>query len=296
MATTALHRRTAREIIALARRENRPAGSRLSDAELAKRLGVSRTPVRAALLHLRRLGAVSHEPGRGFFLKVGADALSALAQKFAVTSDDPLYLRIASDRQAGKLQGSFSEAELRRRYGATRGTLLRTLTRAQKEGWIERRMGTGWGFTELIDSPSAYEESFQFRSVIEPFGLLLPSFKTDPIQLEALRKELQLLANGKQASTIELFESNCRFHETVAAWTGNRFVLQSLQRINSLRRLVEYRMIRKVPPRVEEHIQILDTIEKHDLIAAASMLRAHLEAARLSKIQEWTVLREGQLL
>ncbi len=291
MATTALHRRTAHEIIALARRENRSAGTRLSDAELARQLGISRTPVRAALLHLQRLGAVSHERGRGFFLKQGAEALSELAFKFAVKSDDPLYVRIASDRQAGRLEGSFSEAELRRRYGATRGNLLRTLTRIQKEGWIERRMGTGWGFTELIDSPAAYEESFQFRSVIEPFGILLPSFRADPGQLAALRNELQFLARGTRATTIELFESNCRFHETVAWWSGNRFVLQSLQRINSLRRLVEYRMIRKVPPRVEEHLRILDAIEQHDLLGAASMLRTHLESARLAKIQEWTAPR-----
>lgn len=293
MATTALHRRTANEIIALVRRENRPAGAHLSDAELAKELGISRTPVRAALRHLQRLEAVSHELGRGFFLKRAADALSGLAQKFAVDSDDPLYLRIASDRQTGKLAGGYSEAELRRRYRTTRGTLIRTLTRIQKEGWIERRKGTGWGFTELIDSPAAYEESFHFRSVIEPFGILFPSFKADPVQLAALKKEQQFLASSDQATTIELFEANCRFHETLAAWSGNRFVLQSLQRINSLRRLVEYRMIRLVPPGVEEHVRILDTIERHDLLAAASMLRTHLESARLAKLQEWTVLPEG---
>src|SRR5512138_2728334 len=125
MASTALHRRTAHEIIALARRENRPAGTHLSEPELARQLGVSRTPVRAALLHLQRLGAVSHEPRRGFFLKQGADGLSRLAEKFAAGSDDPLYLRLARDRQAGKLHGAYSEAELRRRYGATRGSLLR---------------------------------------------------------------------------------------------------------------------------------------------------------------------------
>jgi DNA-binding GntR family transcriptional regulator len=291
MATTALHRRIAHEIIALVRRENRVAGTHLPESELARHLGISRTPVRAALLHLQRLGAVSHEAGQGFFLKRSAEALAPLVQKFAARSDDPLYLRIAADRQAGKLQGSFSEAELMRRYGATRGTLLRSLSRIQKEGWIERRMGHGWGFTELIDSPAAYDESYQFRAAIEPFGIMLASFRVDPGQLDALRREQRTLATRDGATPIELFEANCRFHETLAAWSGNRFVLQSLQRINSLRRLVEYRIIPKLRPRVNEHLRILEAIERQDLLAAASLLRAHLDAARLWKIQERTVFR-----
>lgn len=293
MAPTALHRRTAREIIAIARRENRPAGTHLSEPELAEQLGISRTPVRAALVHLQRLGAVSHELGRGFFLKRGADALSGLAEKFANSSGDPLYLRIANDRQDGKLAGAYSEAELMRRYRVTRGALLRTLARIQNEGWIERRMGHGWGFTELIDSPAAYEESYRFRAAIEPFGVLLPSFEADPAQLQALIKEQRLLAGGERATPIELFEANCRFHETLAAWSGNRFVLQSLQRINSLRRLVEYQMIRKLSPRVGEHIQILDAIARQDLPGAASMLRTHLDAARLWKRRERTPFRRA---
>lgn len=285
MAPTALHRRTAHEIVAWARRWNHAVGTRLSEVELAKQLGLSRTPVRAALVYLQRLGVVSHEPGHGFFLRRNAGSLTGLAEKFATTSDDPLYQRIASDRQDGELEGSLSEAELMRRYGVTRGALLRTLARIQKEGWIERRRGHGWGFAELIDSPAAYEESYQFRSAIEPFGLLLPSFRADPVELEALKREQQRLASGGRATPIEYFEANCRFHETLASWSGNRFALQALQRINSLRRLLEYRMMRKHAPRVGEHLRILEAIERQDLLGAASLLRSHLDAARLSKRQ-----------
>ncbi len=289
MPTTALHRRIAHEIVALARREGYAAGRHLSEPDLARHLGLSRTPVRAALQHLQRVGAVSHDPGRGFFLKQDAARLGSLAQRFAARADDPLYLRVAADRQAGRLVGAYSEAELMRRYRVTRGTLLRALARIQKEGWIERRMGHGWEFTELIDSPAAYEESYQFRAAIEPFGMMLPSFRPDPEQLAALRREQQRLAAEDRATTIELFEANCRFHETLAAWSGNRFVLQSLQRINSLRRLVEYRMIPRLPPRVSEHLEILDAIARQDQLTAASLLRVHLDGARRSKIQEQTV-------
>lgn len=291
MPTTTLHRRIAHQIVALARREGYPAGQHLPEPELSRRLGISRTPVRAALQHLRKLGAVAHASGRGFFLKQDADDLAPLARRFEGRTTDPLYLRIAADRQSGRLAGALSEAELMRRYGVTRGALLRSLTRIQKEGWIERRMGHGWAFTELIDSPAAYEESYRFRAAIEPFGLTLPTFRADPQQLAALRREQRWLSSTRGATPIELFEANCRFHETLAAWSGNRFVLDSLQRINGLRRLVEYRIIPKLRPRVDEHLEILDALERDDVRAAAALLGEHLDAARRWKIQERAVFR-----
>jgi DNA-binding GntR family transcriptional regulator len=45
-----------------------PAGTRLRDAAIAQELGVSRTPVREALVRLAREGVLTSEAGRGFRL------------------------------------------------------------------------------------------------------------------------------------------------------------------------------------------------------------------------------------
>lgn len=45
-----------------------PAGARIHEGQLAKELGVSRTPVREALMHLQQLGVVEVRPNSGFYV------------------------------------------------------------------------------------------------------------------------------------------------------------------------------------------------------------------------------------
>jgi DNA-binding GntR family transcriptional regulator len=50
-------------------RGDHPPGSRVKDTEMASRLGVSRTPIREALLRLAREGVLDADMGRGFSVR-----------------------------------------------------------------------------------------------------------------------------------------------------------------------------------------------------------------------------------
>jgi len=286
---TPLQAKVAREIVALVRREGRRAGEHLPEVHLSEQIGTSRSPVQAALRHLSKLGVLQQDINRGYFLVQDAKAWDAVAARFSSQPDDPLYLAIAEERQAGKLSDEVTEAELMRRFNVARSTLRKVLARISEEGWIEQRVGHGWCFSSMIDSPEAYEESYLFRQAVEPTGLLGPSFRFDAGQLNELRREQQLIVDGgfKTMTAIELFEANSRFHETLAQWSNNRFVLQSVKRINQLRRLVEYRQASKRGARqtqAQEHLGILDAINQHEFLQAASLMRAHLDGARRGKV------------
>jgi len=290
-----LQQRVAREIVTLVRRDNRRTGDHLPEIQLAQHIGTSRSPIQAALRHLARLGVLQQDAHRGFFLKLDAKDWDSAVSGLLVT-DDPLYLRIVQDRQTGSLTDAVTEAELMRRYDVARSTLRKVLSRISEEGWIEQSMGHGWQFLNMIDSPDAYEESYLFRQSIEPGSLLGPAFLFVPAELEQLRREQQRIVNGgfETMTPIELFESNSHFHETLAKWGNNRFVLQAVRRINQLRRLVEYRQASKRGPRQTqacEHLAILDAIEQHDFVQAASLMRAHLNDACRGKLLDADIFK-----
>jgi DNA-binding GntR family transcriptional regulator len=182
-----------------------------------------------------------------------------------------------------------TEAELMRRFDVARSSLRKVLARMSEEGWIEQNLGHGWRFLPMIDTPQAYEESYLFRQAIEPVGIVSPSFHADARELDALRREQQQIVNGgwRTMTAIELFEANSRFHETIAQSSGNRFIAQSVRRINLQRRLVEYHQAAQRKPRqtqAQEHLQILAAIAVHDYVLAASLLRGHLDGARRAKV------------
>ncbi|MBX3641784.1 MAG: GntR family transcriptional regulator [Rubrivivax sp.] len=286
---TPLQTRVAREILAYARRENLKAGAHLAESLLAEQIGTSRSPVNVALRHLAGAGMLSHDLNRGYFLNKDALSFAQLAEAFSSTPDDPLYLRIADDRLAHKLPDLINEVDLMRIYRVSRSSLRKVLSRIQQEGWVEKSVGHGWSFQPMIDSAEAYEESYVFRTALEPTGLLASGFIADPAELSAVRRQQELIANTgwKTMTPIELFESNSQFHETLAKWSGNRFILQAVRRTDQLRRLVEYRQARSREPRqtqAKEHLEILDAIAAHDALKAASLMRAHLEGARRGKV------------
>lgn len=286
---TPLQTHVAREIVGYVRRENLKAGEHLAESLLAEHIGTSRSPVNVALRFLAKQGILTHDLNRGYFLNSDASTLDTVANRFSSEPDDPLYLQIAEDRLKHRLPDEVNEVDLMRLYDTSRSVLRKVLLRIQQEGWIEKMVGHGWQFLPLIDSPDAYEESYVFRSAIEPTGLLASTFAVQTYELADLRRQQQFIVDSGYLTmtSIELFESNSQFHETLAKWSGNRFILQSVKRTNQLRRLIEYRQARDREPRraqAAEHVAILDAILEQDMLKAATLLKSHLEGARRGKI------------
>lgn len=283
--STASSRRIARQILDLISEARFDPGHHLREQHLADALGVSRTPVRAGLKELTRMGAVEARPNQGFFLLKRSNELDQLEIEQSKSNDQKLYEQLVHDRIAGILPESFTQTEISQRYDVDRGVLTRTLVKLSEDGLIARNAGHGWRFQQTLNSDIALRNSYGFRLMIEPMALLTPNLHVDRQMLKRLRaRHLRLITHPDitQVPAKEIFETDAAFHELLAEASGNLFVLQAIQQQNRLRRLLEfgsYHNKRRVKEWCEEHVAIIDALRENKQEQAAELMRKHLQYA-----------------
>ena len=283
--STASSRRIARQILDLISEAKFDPGHHLREQHLADALGVSRTPVRAGLKELTRMGAVEARPNQGFFLLKRSNELELLEIEQSKSNDQKLYEQLVHDRIAGILPESFTQTEISQRYDVDRGVLTRTLVKLSEDGLIARNAGHGWRFLQTLNSDVALRNSYGFRLMIEPTALLTPNLHVDRQMLKRLRAQhLRLITHPDitQVPAKEIFETDALFHELLAEASGNLFVVQAIQQQNRLRRLLEfgsYHNKRRVKEWCEEHVAIIDALRENKQEQAAELMRTHLQYA-----------------
>ena len=271
------------------RSEGLPPGTRLPGRKLAERFRVSRTPVERALRLLEQHQVVSPSASGGYEVQSGPVAISPEVLGAEPQSEyERLYLRLADDHTEGRLPERASENELIRRYGSSRGMIMRVLQRAAGEGWTERLPGRGWAFIPLLTSELTYEQICRYRIVVEPAAMLEPTFVLDRPALEACRREQVAMFDGagRDLSPVELFESGSRFHQTVLACSRNPFFINGLTQANRVRRLIEYRKTMgsvNWRNRCMHHVRIAELLLDEAREEAASLMRTHLEQGAREK-------------
>lgn len=283
--SSASSRRIARQLLDLIYEARFDPGHHLREQYLADALGVSRTPVRAGLKELTRLGAVEARPNQGFFLLRSGEELLQLAIEPPQSNDQTLYELLVRDRIAGALPESFTQTEIGQRYEVDRGVLTRTLVKLSEDGLIARNAGHGWRFQQTLNSDIALRNSYGFRLMIEPAALLSSQLRIDRHLLKRLRAQhLRLITHPDitQVPAREIFDTDASFHESLAEASGNLFVLQAIQQQNRLRRLLEfgsYHNKRRVKEWCEEHVAIIDALRDNKAQQAAELMKAHLQFA-----------------
>lgn len=273
----------ARQIVAHVFENKFEKGHHLVETALAKRFGVSRTLIRASLKHLAKENMVEPRRNQGFFLLRRWNEINAGVISVPPSVSDALYRRIVRDRMSGKIPEKITQVALMERYSADRGALLRALQTMADEGIITKNKGHGWTFLPTISNENSVRNSYDFRRILEPNGILLESFRVDPVALERLRAAHHALqADANTASGPHLFDLDAEFHETIASFTRNSFFFQTIQQQNRLRRLLEYRGYANRPrvrDWVREHLAILDALEARKLGRAAELMTDHLSRA-----------------
>ena len=144
-------------------RSSPPPPHRIREAVLSRDLGVSRTPVRAALQHLVRQGVLKAHPQGGYVPgRTPPTAQAAAASPHATIS---LYARILRDIILNDIPEAASGKYLERRYEAGRGELLQVLRRLVREGLAEPSPGRGWSILRF--DADQMSRSYHLRTILD---------------------------------------------------------------------------------------------------------------------------------
>jgi len=269
------------------REEGLSPGSHLPAQMIADRLRLSRSPVNQALGLLHEKGVVHREPNRGYFLATEIEAPAAeLAEELGLNegaSTGAAYFRIAEDRLRGELPETVTESLLKQRYALTSAQLQSLLHRMAQEGWIAKKPGYGWEFSPMLTTSESLLQSYRMRLALEPAALLEPGYRIAPEVLARCRAaELHLLHGGIRTDTAaQIHERGVRFHEALVEGSANPFFIDAIRRVNRVRRLLSYRSTKdrkRYKEHCEQHLAILDLLERGRNEQAAKALREHLAA------------------
>jgi DNA-binding GntR family transcriptional regulator len=285
-----------RKIVELIKEEGWDVGTHLPAQLLADRLRVSRQPINAALAFLHEKQYLNRERNRGYFVaKPIVEPLSDIVNSLGLAESDAVssaYFRIADDLLKQELPQECSELLLRNRYGLTTTQLNAVLGRIAQEGWVERKPGYGWVFSSMLSTPDSLLQSYRLRLALEPAALLEPGYRLDRKVLEQCRATELYLLDGHimSASADELHNRGVRFHESLVEASGNAFFIDTIKRVNRVRRLLSYRSMQqreRYPEHCRQHLHLLELLEREKNEEASAFMREHLlhTLNSLSKIE-----------
>lgn len=260
------------------------AGQHVSAQQVADRYGVSRTPVREALGALEAKGLLDRQANRGYFVPEAIPASVYQWVRDQQQNSLNAYQQLANDWLVSRLPEEVTEQYLRQEYGWTKSKVNEVLARAAREGWAERKEGYGWRFLPVAKTPEAFEQIYRFRLSIEPAAMLEPTFRLDRAVLAEQRQlQQRMLDNDMDSMHDELLLANgSLFHEEIIKLSGNPFFHIALQRVNRMRRLMEYRAQidrERLVEQCTEHLEILDLLERGLIVDASYKMRQHLSGA-----------------
>lgn len=288
------------ELIAASIRKGRlKSGTLLLEGPLADLFGVSRSPVRQALLSLHQAGLVCTFEGRGYL--VGAQPGKVLRRKleaadFKLTDEQAqvprktetwksVYDQIEGDLLHQSLFGTYriNELELSRHYAISRTVSSQVLTRLSLMGLVERDERSRWQLGQWDEARLA--ELYEVRRRLEPYVLMRAAEFIDGEQIEGYIERLhQAMDLYPDMDSRQFDDLESDLHIETLGRCPNRQMLQILRRTHSLLLSGKHILLDKSyfpdeEPFFREHLSIFENLQAGRPDLAAQSMEEHLVIA-----------------
>lgn len=187
------------------------------------------------------------------------------------------------------------ERELAEIYGVARGTIREALNRLASEGLVQIRPGSGTYVADKRESPASDVianarplELIDARFALEPHLCRLAVLHARASDLDLMEDQLALMENSL-GDPVSFSRADKTFHSLLAESTGNSLLIWIASQIASVRIQDQWaRMLNLtlhddiIEQYNQQHRAVVDAIRQREPELAASLMKAHLETARLS--------------
>ncbi|QRM46652.1 FadR/GntR family transcriptional regulator [Rhizobium sp. BG4] len=189
-----------------------------------------------------------------------------------------------------------TEQQLAQTFGVSRNVVREAIARLRSEGRIWSQQGRGAFVAdqpnatvltidyEALQQANAFQSLFELRGILEVEAAALAAKRRTADDLSAMKEALVTMRDAPYGSVMWL-KTDLEFHKTVAAATGNVYMVQFLMFVSE--RVRESILASGNQQRSEdlaavtlgEHQRILDAIEAGDGDEARDAMRDHLHGA-----------------
>lgn len=290
-----------------------PRGQVLQEATLARRLGLSRAPVRKAFALLAEAGLLVQENGV-FRVSGGPDRTDGTDEGFDPESAD---LLAADDldrlRRAGAVWRDIleiveaeigaaipfadfrvSEARMAAQFGVSRTVIRTVLGRLEDRGLVQKDTRGGWSCERM--TVRTIRDIYELRMLLEPHALALAAPRLDPGWVVARRAALEAALRDYPevaAETLQGFETDLH----VRAYEGidNALIRRTLATTRTLiittSRLFQMHLgLPLRDPFLAEHLTVFRQLEAGATEVAVAALRHHLRRAQDTSLERFELL------
>lgn len=178
------------------------------------------------------------------------------------------------------------EVELAEQLGVSRNPVREALTMLAREGWVDFRPRSGTYVHE--SSPKEIDDFFEMRALLEGYAAELAAIRIRAEDVVALRDHWRDGVDAVERQDLDAtVAANSAFHARIHEVADNGVLQESLTR---MKKRVHWYFATVATQRGmaswDEHLRIIDALERHDRTAAATLMRAHTNAtADLYRLQ-----------
>lgn len=200
---------------------------------------------------------------------------------------DKAYQIVREGILGGRYAGAarITEHAIARAAGVSRTPVREALRRLHAEGLVEFAPNQGAVVAAWTDADS--DEIFDLRALLESYGAQRAAICATPRQVAELRalaeRQLQLSQRDTGRHVEDIGDLNCQFHRKLQEASGSARLGKALSPIIEtpliMKAMGQY-TVEDLARSAVQHLEIVQAIEAHDGQWAASVMRAHILAAR----------------